>query len=55
MKKTLYVTPCTDEITIHTEANFVATGDFTGGGNGTNNQIEDLGDTETDADNAIWS
>ena len=50
----MYQTPCTDEITIRTEVNFAATGDFTGGGKGTQD-IDDLGETDTDAGNAIWS
>jgi len=52
MKKTIYVAPCTDEITIHTEANFVATGGIPGGTTG-NSSTEDL--DEVDYSSAIWS
>ena len=50
--KLFYEAPCTDEITIRTEANFVATGGIPGGTTG-NSSTEDL--DEVDYSSAIWS
>ena len=52
MKLKLYETPCTEEIAIRTEANFVATGDIPGGKTGSSS-TEDL--DEVDYTSAIWS
>ena len=50
--KLFYETPCTEEITIRTEANFVATGGIPGGTTG-DSSTEDL--EEVDYSSAIWS
>lgn len=53
MKKLMYEAPLTDELTIRTEANFVATGGIPDGKTG-NSDIEDL-EEETSWDPVIWS
>ena len=47
--KQLYTTPCTDEITIRTEGNFVATGVTTG-----DSTINDLEEVDYSS-SIIWS
>jgi len=51
--KQLYTTPCTDEITIRTESNFVATGDIHSGTTG-NSSTEDF-EEEDYVTGVIWS
>lgn len=50
--KNYYLAPSTDEVTIRTEANFVATGGIPSGKTG-NSSTEDL--DEVDYSSAIWS
>lgn len=50
--KLFYETPCTEEITIRTESNFVATGSIPGGSTDTSS-TDDL--DEVDYTSAIWS
>ena len=53
MKKLMYQSPLTDEITIRTEANFVATGGIPGGETG-NSSIEDFEEEDYET-GVIWN
>ena len=48
-----YITPQTEVQKINIEQSFLLS-NFVGGGSGSNN-IDDLGETDTDAGSAIWS
>ena len=51
--KNYYVEPCTDEVTIRTEANFVATGGIPSGKTG-NSSTEDFSEEDYET-GVIWS